>query len=115
MCSPPGAGFFYVRPSARERVRPIVYSWRSHRDWRNVDSLHHGEPLLPEDAARYEGGIQNFSGLFAMGAVFEMMLGLGRDAILARTAELAALTRRALADAGAEVPGLSNPMWLSLI
>jgi selenocysteine lyase/cysteine desulfurase len=115
MCSPPGAGFLYVRPSARERVRPIVYSWRSHRGWRNVDSLHHGEPLLPEDAACFEGGIQNFSGLFAMGAVFEMMLGLGRDAILARTAELAALTRRTLADAGAEVPGLSNPMFASPI
>jgi selenocysteine lyase/cysteine desulfurase len=115
MCSPPGAGFLYARPSARERVRPIVYSWRSHRDWRNVDSLHHGEPLLPEDAASYEGGIQNFSGLFAMGAVLEMMLGLGRDAILMRVAELAALTRRTLADAGAEVPGLSNPLFDSPI
>ena len=115
LCSPPGAGFLYVRPSARERIRPIVYSWRSHADWRNVDRLHHGAPELPEEAARYEGGIQCFSGLFAMGAVLELLHGLGREAVLARVAELAALTRETLAAAGWEVPGLANPLFDSPI
>ena len=115
LCSPPGAGFLYVRPEVRGGITPTVYSWRSHRHWRNVDCLHHGAPELPEDAARYEGGVQNFAGIFAMGAVLEMMLELGKDAVLARVAELAALTRRALAEAGAEVPGESDPLFDSPI
>jgi selenocysteine lyase/cysteine desulfurase len=115
LCSPPGAGFLYVRASARERVQPTVYSWRSHRDWRNVDQLHHGAPELPEEAARYEGGIQNFDGLAAMGAVLDMLHGLGRETVTTRVAELVALTQRTLADAGAEVPGLTNPLFDSPI
>ena len=115
MCSPPGAGFLCVRPEARRLIEPTVYSWRSHRDWRNVDSLHHGAPELPEEAARYEGGIQNFSGLFAMGAVLELMLGLGKEPVLDRIAQLSAVARATLADAGAEVPGETNPMFASPI
>ncbi len=115
LCSPPGAGFLYVRPSAREMIAPTVFSWRSHRDWRNVDSLHHGAPELSEDASRYEGGIQNFSGLFAMGAALELMLDLGREAVLDRIAGLAALTRRTLAGAGAVLPGETNPLFDSPI
>lgn len=113
MCSPPGAGFLYVRPQARRLIKPTVYSWRSHRDWRNVDRLHHGAPDLPEDAARYEGGIQNFNGLFAMGAVLELMLDLGKDALLSRVEQLSTLARWTLANAGAEVPGESNPLFAS--
>ena len=113
MCSPPGAGFLYVRESARRMIAPSVYSWRSHRDWRNVDSLHHGAPELADDAARYEGGIQNFNGLFAMGAVIEWMLELGKDVLVERVELLAGLTRRTLAEAGAEVPGLSDPLFAS--
>jgi selenocysteine lyase/cysteine desulfurase len=115
MCSPPGAGFLCVRPEARALIEPTVYSWRSHRDWRNVDSLHHGAPELPEEAARYEGGIQNFSGLFAMGAALELMLELGKEAVLDRIARLSALARITLAQAGAEVPGESNPLFASPI
>jgi len=115
LCSPPGSGFLYVRPAARERIRPTVYSWRSHADWRNVDQLHHGAPELPEEAVRYEGGIQNFSGLFAMGAVLELLDGLGREAVLARVAELTALARTTLSEAGADVPGITNPLFDSPI
>ena len=115
MCSPPGAGFLYVRKPAREQLDPIVYSWRSHADWRNVDRLHHGAPDLPSDAARYEGGIQNFSGLFAMGAVLDMMHGLGRERLLERVAELQSLAQRTLRGAGADVPGQALPLFDSPI
>ncbi len=115
LCSPPGAGFLYVREAAREAIRPIVYSWRSHAGWREVDSLHHGTPELPAEAARFEGGIQNFSGLFAMGAVLELIHGLGLADVLERVSALAAQTREALAAAGAQVPGASNPSFDSPI
>ncbi|MCB1021601.1 MAG: aminotransferase class V-fold PLP-dependent enzyme [Bryobacterales bacterium] len=115
LCSPTGAGFFYVRPEARRAIEPSVYSWRSHRDWRNVDSLHHGAPQLPEEAARYEGGVQNFSGLFGMGATLKLMLEVGIERLTARVSELSALARRALAEAGAEVPGETNALFDSPI
>jgi|SRR5579871_3331636 len=40
--SPNGAGFTYVSPGLRDVLPPNVIGWRSHRDWRNVDHLHHG-------------------------------------------------------------------------
>ncbi|MEZ5397539.1 MAG: aminotransferase class V-fold PLP-dependent enzyme [Bryobacterales bacterium] len=94
LCSPTGAGFLYVRPEARESIAPSVYSWRSHRDWRNVNSLHHGAPELPEEAAKYEGGVQNFSGLFGMGATLNLMLEVGIERLTARVAELCSCSPR---------------------
>ena len=56
LLSPNGAGFFYIAPQLRERLQPNVVGWRSHRDWRNVDNLHHGVPELLPSAEKYEGG-----------------------------------------------------------
>jgi cysteine desulfurase/selenocysteine lyase len=89
MCSPTGAGFVYVSPETREWLVPSVISWRSHRDWRNVDQLHHGRPDLPGEAARYEGGVQNFSGLFAMEAVLDLLNELTPEVVELRVLELA--------------------------
>jgi cysteine desulfurase/selenocysteine lyase len=65
MLSPNGAGFMYVRPDLRERLRPNVMGWRSHRDWRNVDDLHHGMPVLKEAAGKYENRIPGSEGALA--------------------------------------------------
>lgn len=100
MCSPAGAGFVYVSPETREWLAPRVISWRSHRDWRNVDQLHHGRPELPEEAARYEGGIQNFSGLFAMEAVLDLLNELTSEAVEVRVLDLAAKCREVLESCG---------------
>lgn len=100
---PSGIGLAYIRPEVREWLPPALYSWRSHKDWRRVDSLHHGPPDLPTDAQKYEGGIQNFPGIYALGAVLELMLGLGLEQIEQRVQHLAAFARRILREAGAEL------------
>ncbi len=100
---PCGIGLAYIRPEVREWLEPSIYSWRSHKDWRRVDSLHHGPPDLPAEAQKYEGGIQNFAGIYAMGAVLELMLSIGLEQIEQRVQHLAEAARRALRQAGAEL------------
>jgi selenocysteine lyase/cysteine desulfurase len=93
---PNGAGFMYVAPALRERLHPSVIGWRSHRDWRRVDNLHHGAPEFKDEAEKYEGGMLTFPVIYPMGASLEMMLEIGPEAIEARVMELAARIRGAL-------------------
>jgi len=108
---PEGIGFAYVSPEVREWLKPLVYSWRSHRDWRNVDHLHHGPPELPETAEKYEGGLQNMSGISAMGAVLNLMHQLGPQAIERRVLELAEGAREVLRSCGARLPAGRCPYY----
>ena len=104
MCSPTGVGFMYVAPSLRARLLPNVAGWRTHRDWHNVDNLHHGMPVLKDAAERYEGGGLQFGLLHAMGAAVDWMLELGPAEIEQRVLELARCARERLARLGAETP-----------
>ncbi len=103
MVSPNGAGFMYVRPDLRERLRPNVIGWRSHHDWRNVDNLHHGVPELASSAEKYEGGAVASALLYAMEASVDLMLEIGPEVIEKRVLELAAKTRAILQQLGGEV------------
>ncbi|MBK5293248.1 MAG: aminotransferase class V-fold PLP-dependent enzyme [Acidobacteriia bacterium] len=100
MLSPNGAGFAYVAPELRERLQPNVVGWRSHHEWRRVDSLHRGAPLFSGKAEKYEGGMLNFPSLYAMGAVVEMMEELGGAGIEARVMETAEALREVLRGQG---------------
>jgi selenocysteine lyase/cysteine desulfurase len=110
MLSPNGAGFMYVRPDLRERLRPNVMGWRSHRDWRNVDNLHHGVPDLTTTAEKYEGGSVASALLYAMEASIDLMLEIGPDVIEQRVLQLAAKTRQVLQDLGATVAPQASPI-----
>lgn len=101
MMAPTGAGFAYVSPDLRRRLRPQVMGWRSHREWRNVDALHTGAPVLSEDAEKYEGGMLDFMALYALRQSVQTMLDLGPENIAARINGLVALLRQELA----KVPG----------
>jgi cysteine desulfurase/selenocysteine lyase len=103
MCSPNGAGFLYVHPELRARLNPSVIGWRSDRNWRSVDNLSHGKPEFPAGAEKYEGGMLNFSALYAMGETIEMMLEIGIDRIETRVLGLAARAREILRGLGAAV------------
>ena len=105
LLSPNGAGFMYVSPAARKWLAPNVVGWRSHYDWRNVDNLHHAAPEFKVTAEKYEGGMLNFSAIYAMSASIEMMLEIGPDVIEARVLELAEMVRQVMRNAGAELPG----------
>lgn len=100
MLCPPGAGFFYAPKATRDWLAPTVVSWRSHKDWRNHEQLHHGRPELPDDASVYEGGVQSFALLFALEASVDLMLECGSDAIERRALGLARECREILRSRG---------------
>jgi cysteine desulfurase/selenocysteine lyase len=110
LLSPNGAGFFYIAPQLRERLPPNVVGWRSHRDWRNVDNLHHGAPELPTAAVKYEGGSLSFALLYAMEASLDLILDIGPDVVEQRVLDLAAKTRSILRQAGASVDDAASPI-----
>ena len=83
--------------------KPNVIGWRSHKDWRRVDSLHHGAPEFVDAAEKYEGGMLNFPSLYAMGASLQMMLELGPDRIEARVLDLARQCAHVLESAGGQI------------
>jgi selenocysteine lyase/cysteine desulfurase len=103
LLSPNGAGFVYVAPELRAQLPATVIGWRSDRNWRLVDALNHGDPLLTDSAEKYEGGSLPFPSVYAMGASVEMLLALGPQAIEARVLDLAEQTRAMLQSFGAEV------------
>jgi cysteine desulfurase/selenocysteine lyase len=103
MVSPMGAGFFYISPEFRARIRPSVVGWRSDAAWRNVDNLHHGSPMFAESAEKYEGGGLPNALLYAMEASVNLLLETGPEAIEERVLELACQTEQRLRELGAEV------------
>lgn len=115
LCSPTGSGFAYVSPRVREWLEPSLYSWRSHRDWRQVDQLHHGAPELPAEAMKYEGGMQNFAGLRALGSILEWWLQLGPGAVESRVLDITRQTRDVLRSRGAELLSDRHPFYDSPI
>jgi cysteine desulfurase / selenocysteine lyase len=110
LISPSGAGFMYVHPGLRARLRPNVLGWRSHRDWRNVDNLHHGVPELADSAEKYEGGSVAFPLLYGMEASIDLVLEIGPDIIEQRVMELAAKAREMLRGLGASVTTCASPI-----
>jgi len=110
MMSPPGAGFMYVSPRLRAELPPNVIGWKSHRDWRNVDCLHHGTPEFAESAMKYEGGGLALPLLYAMEASVELMLEIGPEIVEQRVLELADAARGILRELGADVSHDSSPI-----
>jgi len=110
LLSPNGAGFFYIAPGLRERLRPNVVGWRSHSDWRNVANLHHGVPEFSSKAEKYEGGSVAFALLYAMEASLDLILEIGPETIEKRVLELANRTRTILRDLGADVTDSTSPI-----
>jgi selenocysteine lyase/cysteine desulfurase len=115
MLSPTGIGFAFVPAEVRRWLAPSIYSWRSHQDWRNVDQLHHGAPDLPAAAMRYEGGILNFSGIYALEAVLDLLAELGENAVESRVLALAAKTREVLRSHGGVLLADQQPYYESPI
>jgi selenocysteine lyase/cysteine desulfurase len=100
---PNGAPFFYISPELRRKLRPSVIGWRSDKGWRSVDSLHHGAPEFPGNAAGYEGGMLNFPSIYGAAESVRMMLEIGPDAIERRVLELAGLAEEMLGRTGARI------------
>ena len=89
LISPNGAGFMYVSPHLREQLRPNVIGWRSHKDWRRVDSLHHGAPEFVESGREVRRRHAELPQPLRNGSIGGLMLELGPDRIEHRVLELA--------------------------
>lgn len=113
LLSPNGASFLYVSPELRERLAPAVIGWRSDRNWRNHENLHHGMPQFAAEAEKYEGGMLPFALLYAMSAVIELMQSIGPERIEQRVLDLAAKTRDVLRNAGGVLLADSSPYFNS--
>ncbi len=100
---PNGAPFFYISPELRRQLRPSVIGWRSDKGWRSVDSLHHGAPEFPGNAAGYEGGMLSFPSIYGAGESVRMMLEIGPQTIERRVLELAGLAADMLRRTGATI------------
>lgn len=103
LLAPNGAGFMYVHPELRRRLPPNVIGWRSHRDWRQVDNLHHGAPVFRAEAEKYEGGMLTFAVLYALEASLRLILEIGPEQIERRVLALAEQVRQALRKHGAQL------------
>ena len=110
LLSPNGAGFMYVSPEMREKLPPNVIGWRSDRNWRSVDELHHGTPVFSDKAEKYEGGMLPFALLYAMGESIRMILDIGQETIERRLLELASRTAAILRQAGGNVLHDESPI-----
>lgn len=103
MISPHGAGFMYVSPALRAKLDPAVIGWRSDYAWRSVNALNQGAPRFSETAEKYEGGMLNFSALYALGESIQMMREIGVSAIEERVLDLANQVRQTAEAHGARV------------
>ena len=110
LLSPNGAGFVYVSPEMREKLPPNVIGWRSDRNWRGVDELHHGTPVFSDKAEKYEGGMLPFALLYAMGESIRMILEIGPERIERRVLELVSQTAAILRQAGGNVLHDQSPI-----
>lgn len=103
MLAPNGAAFFAMREDVRRRIAPLAVGWRSDRDWRNVDQLHHGSPRLSESAERYEAGMLPSALLYGLEASLDRMIELTPEEIEARVMEIATGARKMLEAAGGRI------------
>ncbi|HTM49229.1 MAG TPA: aminotransferase class V-fold PLP-dependent enzyme [Bryobacteraceae bacterium] len=110
LLAPNGAAFFYISPELRRSLDPAVIGWRSHKDWRQTDHLHHGEPEFPDRAEMYEGGMLPFAALYGLQASIDLMLEIGPELIEQRVMDLAAKTAEALRRAGGQVAHCESPI-----
>lgn len=111
LLAPNGAAFMYVHPELRARLAPNVVGWRSHRDWRAVDNLHHGAPVFRAEAEKYEGGMITFAVLYALEASLRLILETGVERIERRVLELADRVRHVVREAGGRLLSDAAPHY----
>jgi selenocysteine lyase/cysteine desulfurase len=98
LLGPEGAAIFYCRREHLRRLRAVGVGWNSVV---NEHDFHRINLVLKDTAVRYEGGSQNSSGLIALGASIEMLLGYGMEAISGRVIEITDLACQRLQEVGA--------------
>ena len=95
LCGGPGAGYLYVRPESRPRLRPRITGWMAHPQPFAFDPA----PMEPvEGSFRYLNGTPSIPALYAAQSGYEALLEIGVPAIREKSLRL---TQRILDGAAA--------------
>ncbi len=106
MLGPEGCALLYVRRSCLDLLRPLQPGWNSvkHReDWDNLDLV------FDDSARRLEGGTPNVTGIAALGASIDLLLGAAVGSIWAHIDRVCQRACEGLIAAGATVLSDRSP------
>lgn len=106
LLAPAHLGMLYARPEALERLRVTRRGWRSVAQ--PYDFFTYDQPMRA-DAARMEGGSNNWLSLVALDAALALLEQAGAEEIEARTLALASAVRRGLIERGYRVTSPGEP------
>lgn len=82
LCGGPGAGYLYVRPDLRTKLRPAATGWMAHR---HPFEFSAGPIELADDAFRFLNGTPAIPALYAARSGYEIVREIGVDAIRAKS------------------------------
>jgi len=82
LCGGPGAGYLYVRPDLRPRLRPAVTGWMAHC---RPFEFEPGPIDYASDAFRFLNGTPGIPALYAARSGYEIVNQIGVDAIRAKS------------------------------
>jgi cysteine desulfurase/selenocysteine lyase len=100
LMAPPGQGFLYVRSDLAEQMRPTLVGPNATEDW--IHWLKYDLTPL-KDAARFNMGTPNVSGIVGLNESLSLLLTLGTPNIDAYVTALTRQTRQCLLERGYEV------------
>jgi len=78
LCGGPGAGYLYVRPDLRLRLRPVATGWMAHR---RPFEFEPGPIEFADDAFRFLNGTPNIPALYSARSGYEIVNEIGVEAI----------------------------------
>lgn len=82
LCGGPGAGYLYVRPDLRPRLRPAATGWMAHR---YPFEFEQGPIDFADDAFRFLNGTPNIPALYSARPGYEIVNEIGVEAIRAKS------------------------------
>jgi kynureninase len=82
LCGGPGAGYLYVRPNLRDKLRPTVTGWMAHRE---PFAFEAGEIDYATNAFRMLHGTPQVPALYAARSGYEIILEIGVERIRAKS------------------------------
>ena len=82
LCGGPGAGYLYVRPDLREKLKPTVTGWMAHRE---PFAFETGEIDYAPNAFRLLHGTPHVPALYSARSGYEIVLEVGVERIRAKS------------------------------
>ena len=103
LCGGPGAGYLYVRPDLARTLEPAFVGWAAHADPFAFEAAAIRYADAPE---RFQSGTPNVPALYSARAGYEIVAGIGVDAIRQKSLRL---TRRLIERASAAGYRVNTP------